>query len=60
MVFHRMETQDIVMGVRISKRLHASIVAEQERIAKLTGIKPKLHEVVRMILERGVKNGKHR
>jgi hypothetical protein len=55
-----METQDIVMGVRISKRLHASIVAEQERISKLTGIKPKLHEVVRMILERGVKNGKHR
>ena len=55
------ETQDIVIGVRISKRLHTKIVAEQQRIAKANGIKPSLNEVARLLFERGLEaNGKRR
>jgi hypothetical protein len=54
------ETQDIVMSVRVSGRLRTKIVDEQERIAKLTGIKPSLNEIARLFMERGAQatNGK--
>lgn len=55
------ETQDIVIGVRVSKRLHARIVAEQQRIAKSNGIKPSLNEVARLLFERGLEaNGRRK
>ncbi len=52
------ETFDIVLGARISKRIHEKVLAEQERIAKLTGIKPSINEVVRLLLERGLAAGR--
>jgi len=55
------EKQEIVLGARIGKRLHAKIVAEQQRVAKMTGIKPSLNKVVRMLIERGLEaRGKKR
>ena len=48
------ERQDIVLGARVSKQLQAKIVAEQQRIEKLTGIKPSINEVVRLLIERGL------
>jgi len=48
------EPHDIIMGARVSKRLYAKIVAEQQRIVELTGVKPSINEVVRMLLERGL------
>jgi hypothetical protein len=55
------ETETVVMGARVPKSLHAQIVAEQKRIAKLTGIEPSLNEVTRMLLERGLEaNGQRR
>jgi hypothetical protein len=54
-------SETIVMGARVPKQLHAEIVAKQQRIAKLTGIEPSLNEVVRMLLEKGLKvEGKRR
>lgn len=50
----------VVMGARIPKSLHAAIVAEQHRIAKLTGIEPSLNEVTRMLLERALSPTKKR
>ena len=53
------ETQNITIGARVSERLFAKIVAEQQRITKLAGEKPSINAVVRIILERGLqKNGK--
>jgi hypothetical protein len=49
------ETQDVVISGRVSKRLHAKIIAEQQRISKLSGIEPSINEVVRLLLERGLK-----
>lgn len=55
------ETETVVMGARVPKSLHAALIAEQKRIAKLTGIEPSLNEVTRMLLERGLEaNGKRR
>ena len=55
------ETQEVMLGVRVSKRLHAKILAEQRRISKLAGVKPSINAVVRMILESGLQaNGKSR
>lgn len=56
------ETQDVILGsMRISKRLHAEVVAEQQRLKKLTGgIEPTLVDVIRMLIERGLANGKKR
>jgi len=48
------ETGSIVMGARVPRQLHARLVVEQRRIAKLTGIEPSLNEVVQMLLERGL------
>jgi len=48
------ETFDITLGARVSRRIHAKVLAEQERIGKLTGIKPSINEVVRLLLERGL------
>jgi hypothetical protein len=48
------ETKDIVMSVRVPKRLHDKIVDEQARVAKLTGMRPSLNEVARMFMERGM------
>lgn len=42
------------MGARVPRQLHARLVVEQRRIAKLTGIEPSLNEVVQMLLERGL------
>ncbi len=56
------ETQDVILGsMRISKRLHAEVVAEQQRLKKLTGgIEPTLVDVIRMLIERGLANGRKR
>ena len=55
------ERQDIVLGARVSKQLQAKIVAEQTRIEKMTGIKPSINEVVRLLLEKGLEvSGKRR
>ena len=55
------ELYNIVLGVRVSKALRAKILAEQQRIGKLTDIEPSLNEVLRMLLERGLAaNGKRR
>lgn len=48
------ERQEIVLGARVSKALQAKILAEQKRLEKMTGIKPSINEVVRMLLERGL------
>jgi hypothetical protein len=48
------ETYDIVLGARVSKRINDKILAEQGRIAKLTGIRPSINEVVRMLIESGL------
>jgi hypothetical protein len=56
-----MAEETVVMGARVPKSLHTKLVAEQQRIAKLTGIEPSLNEVTRMLLERGLEaNGKRR
>jgi hypothetical protein len=55
------EPLDVVLGARVNRTLHTKVLAEQERIAKLTGIKPSINEVVRLLLERGLEaNGKRR
>jgi hypothetical protein len=55
------ETYDIVLGARVSKRINAKILAEQRRLTKLTGIRPSLNEVVRLLLEKGLEaNGRRR
>ena len=55
------ETYDIAIGLRVNKRLYAELIAEQQRAEKLTGIKPSLTEVVRMLIERGLTaNGRKR
>jgi hypothetical protein len=55
------ETYDIILGARVSKRLNNKILAEQQRIGKMTGIKPSINEVVRMLLEKGLEaNGRRR
>ena len=57
----RTEKQDVILSARISERLHTEILTEQQRIAKLSGIEPSINEVVRLLLERGLKaNGKRR
>jgi|WetSurMetagenome_2_1015567.scaffolds.fasta_scaffold1225947_2 hypothetical protein len=48
------ERQDILIGNRVSKRLHAKIVAEQKRLKKETGLEPSLNEVVRLLIEKGL------
>lgn len=48
------EAYDIVLGARVSKRINDKILAEQGRIARLTGIKPSINEVVRMLIESGL------
>jgi len=50
-----MTEETIVMGARVPRSLHAKIVAKQQNIAKLTGIEPSINEVVRMLIERGLK-----
>jgi len=55
------ERQEIVLGARIGRRLQAEILAEQRRLAKMTGIKPSINEVVRLLLEKGLAtNGRKR
>lgn len=48
------ERQEIVLGARVSKQLQAKIVAEQHRLEKMTGIKPSINEVVRLLIEKGL------
>lgn len=43
-----------MLGNRVSKELHSKILAEQKRLEKMTGIKPSLNEVVRLLLEKGL------
>lgn len=51
------ETNDVVLGVRVSKSTNEKILAEQRRIEKLSGIKPGVGDVVRMLIEKAL-NGK--
>jgi len=48
------ERHEIVLGARVGKNLHAKILAEQQRLAKMTGIKPSINEVVRLLIEKGL------
>jgi hypothetical protein len=48
------ETYDVMLGARVSRRMNEQILAEQRRIAKLTGIKPSINEVVRLLISRGL------
>ena len=48
------------MSMRLSTRLHDEIVVEQQRLKKLTNIEPSFVEVMRMLIERGLANGKKR
>ncbi len=48
------ERYDVVLGARVSKQLQAKIIGERQRIEKMTGIKPSINEVVRLLLERGL------
>lgn len=50
------ETYDIILGARVSKSMNEEILAEQQRISKMTGIKPSINEVVRMLLEKGLRS----
>ena len=54
------ETYDITIGARVSKRQHELLLAEQKRLGRLSGIDPSLNEVVRLLIERGLANGKKR
>jgi hypothetical protein len=55
------ETYDIVLGVRVSARMNDKILAEQQRLTKMTGgIKPSINEIVRMLLERGLEASRPR
>jgi hypothetical protein len=55
------ERQEIVLGARIGRRLQAKILTEQQRLAKMTGIKPSINEVVRLLIEKGLgANGKRK
>jgi hypothetical protein len=48
------ERQDVLLGVRVGKKLHSKIVTERQRIEKMTGIEPSINEVVRLLLEKGL------
>ena len=48
----------MVMSMRLSTRLHNEIAVEQQRLKKLTNIEPSFVEVMRMLIERGLANGK--
>ena len=54
------ETYDITIGARVSKRQHELLLAEQKRLGRLSGIDPSLNEGVRLLIERGLANGKKR
>jgi hypothetical protein len=55
------ETQDIQIGVRVSKTLRGRLEKVQEKHKKLTGIEPTISDVVRMLIERGLEaNGRRR
>ncbi len=54
------ETYDIVLGARVSKRIRDRILGEQSRIAKVSGIRPSLNEVVRLLIESGLDARKRR
>jgi len=49
-----MERQDVVLGARVSKNLHAKIIAEQRRIEKETGLKLTTNGIVRLLIEKGL------
>jgi len=48
------ERQDVLIGVRVGKKLHAKIVAEQRNVSKTTGLEPSINEIVRMLIEKGL------
>jgi hypothetical protein len=54
------ETYDVVLGARVSKRTRDRILDEQARIARASGIKPSINEVVRMLIQRGLDAGSRR
>jgi hypothetical protein len=43
---------------RVSKEIHDRIVQQQKEAKRLTGIEPSVAEVVKMLIERGLANGK--
>lgn len=55
------ERNEILLGNRVSKKLHVRILAEQKRLEKETGLSLSLNQVVRLLLERGLETkGKKR
>ncbi len=46
------------MFARVSKEIHERIVQQQKEAKRLTGIEPSVAEVVKMLIERGLANGK--
>ena len=56
-----MNGNDVQIAARVSKPLYGRIIKQQEQLKRLTGIKPSVSDVVRMLLERGLDaNGKRR
>lgn len=51
-------TPEIVLATRVSKKLQERVLAEQQRLLKMTGIKPSLNEVTRMLIEKGLEAGR--
>lgn len=48
------ELQEISLANRITKRLHAKILAEQKLLERETGVKASVNQVVRMLIEAGI------
>jgi hypothetical protein len=48
------ERNEILLGNRVSKRLHGRLIAEQKRLEKETKLKLSLNQVVRLLLEKGL------
>lgn len=53
--------EDLVqVFARVPRQLHDRILQQQKEAKRLTGIEPSVAEVVKMLIERGLANGKKR
>lgn len=55
-----MEKNDVLIAVRVDKRLQAKIAAEQKRLERLSGLKTTQNKVVRALIERGLETTKEK
>lgn len=49
-----MSAESIFVGLRVPVELHKRVLAVQADAKKATGIEPKMADVMRMLLERGL------